>query len=109
MTDVWTTFVNGVQGKFVKPVDIALPAQAYDMGRAVGARKPAPKATVTVVTDTAPAAPRTGTKADRVREMIAAAKCVGDTAESVVAAVVAELGMAKGLAKSYVKNNWSKV
>ena len=46
--------------------------------------------------------------ADKVRYLIAVAKRNAMSADSVVNAAVLDLGMTRALAKTYVKNNWSK-
>ena len=48
-------------------------------------------------------------KADLVRARIAQAKARGESAGVVILWAVDNLGMTKGLAKSYVQNNWHKV
>jgi hypothetical protein len=48
-------------------------------------------------------------KSDRVRARIALAKTASETQDVVIAWVIAELGMSKQLAKTYVKGNWNKV
>ena len=48
-------------------------------------------------------------KSDRVRARIVTAKANNETQDVVVAWVIAELQMAKQLAKVYVKGNWNKV
>lgn len=53
--------------------------------------------------------PTGGTKADRVRALIALGKSTGKDQAAVVAAVVSALGMNKTLARTYVKNNWDRV
>ena len=57
-----------------------------------------------------PQAPKAGgSNADKVRALIALAKSNGHSEVSVVAAAMATLGMKPALARTYVKNNWSKV
>ena len=57
-----------------------------------------------------PKAPTTGgTNADKVRALIAYAKARGHSADTVIAAAVAQLGMTRALAATYTKNNWNKV
>lgn len=48
-------------------------------------------------------------KAELVRSMIAQAKTNGLTAEDVIAAVMADIGFQRQLARAYVNNNWGKV
>ena len=55
-----------------------------------------------------PAAPAGASKADLVRGRIAQAKARGEAAEVVVMWAIDCLGMARSLAQTYVKNNWSK-
>lgn len=74
-----------------KPVVVAQPAPAV---------QPAP------VQRTAPAK---GSNAELVRARIAQAKARAETADVVVLWAVEVLGMKLALAKTYVKNNWSKV
>ena len=117
----WAALVNGVQGVFTQPVDIATrSAQRYDMGRAVGSFEPdAAEVTVeraerTVRVAVQPKAKVKSadaklSKADTVRAMIASAKEANKTANDVVAEVIAQLGFAKALATAYVRNNWNKV
>jgi hypothetical protein len=112
MTAVWNTFVDGMQGKFAKPVELAgVTAQRYDMGKAVGkVRKVA--AVAEVVAAVKPRATKEGgrvTLADRVREQIRAAKDAGNDAATVVQWAQEVLGMARAQAQVYVKNNWQKV
>ena len=119
----WAALVNGVQGQFVQPVDIAAPAKRYDIGREVGTfvAEADEQHTVTVEraerrvrvavqpkakVKSADAAPK---KADIVRAMIASAKEANKNANDVVAEVIAQLGFAKALATAYVRNNWNKV
>lgn len=113
MTAVWNTFVDGMVGKFVKPVDIALPAQVYDMGKAVGKKKTAAvKVAVAAVKQSKPQADRPAkrvTNADLVREQIRIAKQTGVDVERVVEWAMTTLGMARGQANIYVKGNWPKV
>lgn len=52
--------------------------------------------------------PREVTKAQQVREAIAAAKANGQDAEEVVEWAVANLQMSKSQAKQYVSNNWER-
>lgn len=52
--------------------------------------------------------PREVTKAQQVREAIAAAKANGQVAEEVVEWAVANLQMSKNQAKQYVSNNWER-
>jgi hypothetical protein len=112
MTAVWNTFVDGVQGKFVKPVDIAgVTAQRYDMGKAVGkavrvSTKPVQVRVKTPATDK-PA--KRVTMADQVREQIRIAKTTGVDVERVVDWAMTVLGMGRGQANNYVKGNWPKV
>ena len=54
-------------------------------------------------------APKKVTNADRVREMIAAAKREGRDAAAVIEQAMTELKQTKSLATAYVKNNWGKV
>ena len=109
---VWNAMINEVQGVYVAPVDIALPATRYDMGRAVGTFEEEPEATVVEAAPVAkankPAAERKGTKAEVVREMIREAKEENVELAAVVAKVVEQLGMTRALANAYVKNNWDK-
>ena len=49
------------------------------------------------------------TKASQVRARIAVAKQTGELPDVVVGWAVDTLGMDKGLARVYVRNNWSKV
>lgn len=48
-------------------------------------------------------------KAELVRSMISQAKTNGLTAEDVIAAVMADIGFQRQLARAYVNNNWGKV
>ena len=48
-------------------------------------------------------------KAKQVREMIAQAKARNEAADTLIAAVMAQFGFARQLARAYVKNNWDKV
>lgn len=50
-----------------------------------------------------------GTKADRVRALIALGKSTSKDQAAVVAAVIDALAMDKTLARAYVRNNWNKV
>jgi predicted SprT family Zn-dependent metalloprotease len=52
---------------------------------------------------------RTGSKADAVRDLIAAAKAAGQSIDDVIASAMSTLDMARGQARTYVKNNWEKV
>jgi predicted SprT family Zn-dependent metalloprotease len=57
-----------------------------------------------------PQAPKAGgSNADKVRALIAYAKARGHSADTVIAAAVAQLGMTRALAATYTKNNWNKV
>ena len=58
-----------------------------------------------------PAVSTGGSKADQLRAFLAVAKrdVPGSAEENTVAWAVQTLGMTRALAKSYVKNNWSKV
>lgn len=109
MTAVWNTFVDGIQGKFVKPVNISLPAQKYDMGKPVGKKRTA------VSTAAKPTAPtvtteRRVTNASRVRELIRVAKSEQrlSTADMVLE-VMEVIGMSRSQATSYVKAHWDRV
>ena len=115
----WAALVAGVQGNFVQPVEIATQsAQRYDMGRAVGSFEPE-EAEVTVertqrtvrvaVQPKAKSADAKPKKADIVRAMIATAKEANQTANHVIAEVIAQLGFTKALATAYVRNNWDRV
>ena len=119
--NAWAALVNGVQGVFVQPVEIATrTAQRYDMGRAVGSFEPdedqsevtverkerAVRVAVQPKTKSTDAKPK---KADIVRAMIASAKEANGNANTVIAEVMAQLGFAKALATAYVRNNWDKV
>ena len=64
---------------------------------------------LTVGASVAGVAPKKITNADRVREMIAAAKREGRNAAAVIEQAMAELKQTKSLATAYVKDNWSKV
>ena len=112
MNAVWNTFVDGMQGKFVKPVDIAgVVAQRYDMGKAVG-KAALVNAKPVQVKVKVPAADRPGKRvsmADQVREQIRIAKTTGVDVERVVAWAMTVLGMGRGQANNYVKGNWPKV
>ena len=48
-------------------------------------------------------------KSELVRNMIAEAKANGLTANDVIAAVMADIGFQRQLARAYVNNNWGKV
>ena len=119
--NAWAALVNGVQGVFVQPVEIATrTAQRYDMGRAVGSFEPdedqsevtverkerAVRVAVQPKTKSTNAKPK---KADIVRAMIASAKEANGNANTVIAEVMAQLGFAKALATAYVRNNWDRV
>lgn len=72
--------------------------------------KPVAPTVAPVVRPVAPAAPKAGgSNADKVRALIAHAKANGHSADTVVAAAVAQLGMTRALAATYTKNNWNKV
>ena len=64
---------------------------------------------LTVGASVAGVAPKKVTNADRVRELIAAAKREGRDHASVIDQAMAELGQTKSLATAYVKNNWDNV
>ena len=64
---------------------------------------------LTVGASVAGVAPKKVTNADRVRELIAAAKREGRDAAAVIEEAMAELKQTKSLATAYVKNNWDKV
>ena len=64
---------------------------------------------LTVGASVAGVAPKKVTNADRVREMIAAAKREGRDASAVIEEAMAKLGQTKSLATAYVNNNWGKV
>ena len=64
---------------------------------------------LTVGASVAGVAPKKITNADRVREMIAAAKREGRDAAAVIEQAMAELKQTKSLATAYVKDNWGKV
>ena len=64
---------------------------------------------LTVGKSVAGVAPKKITNADRVRDMIAAAKREGRDAAAVIEQAMAELKQTKSLATAYVKENWSKV
>ena len=64
---------------------------------------------LTVGASVAGVAPKKVTNADRVRELIAAAKREGRDAAAVIEEAMSKLGQTKSLATAYVKNNWSKV
>ena len=49
------------------------------------------------------------TKAQQVRAMIAQAKALQQTADDLLTQVMTELGFARQLARTYLKNNWDKV
>jgi len=49
------------------------------------------------------------TKAQQVRSMIAQAKALQQTADDLLTQVMTELGFARQLARTYLKNNWDKV
>ena len=119
--NAWAALVNGVQGVFVQPVEIATPAKRYDMGREVGTfvaetdeqhvvtverKERAVRVAVQPKAKSADAKPK---KADIVRAMIASAKEANGNANTVIAEVMAQLGFAKALATAYVRNNWDKV
>lgn len=53
--------------------------------------------------------PKTGTKAAKVRELIAQGKSTNKDQAAVIAAVVESLNMNKAMARTYVQNNWNKV
>lgn len=79
--------------------------------QAIGTAKAPAKKEVKAPIALAPKAVTTekkASKADIVRSMIAEAKRLGKGQDYVVANVVATLGMAKSLARAYVKNNWEK-
>lgn len=112
MTAVWNTFVDGLQGKFVKPVDIAgVLAQRYDMGKAVGTavRVKTKAVTVKVKTPAEGQPAKRVSMADQVREQIRIAKTTGVDVERVVDWAMTVLGMGRGQANNYVKGNWPKV
>jgi ribosomal protein S21 len=48
-------------------------------------------------------------KSQIVRNMIAAAKAQGVSAEDIIAAVMADTGFKRQLARAYILNNWEKV
>ena len=54
-------------------------------------------------------APRAVTNADRVRELIKAAKLANESKDAVVERAMAEIGQAKSVATKYVNDNWDKV
>ncbi len=113
MTDVWTNFVNGVQGHHTRPVNIqGLQAQCYDMGRPVGHfRKTAAELEVEDdEADEQPAADTRVTKASQVRALLRAAKAAGcqDLTQQ-VEPVMAAMGMSRSQATSYVKAHWHRV
>ena len=64
---------------------------------------------LTVGASVAGVAPKKVTNADRVREMIAAAKREGRDHAAVIEQAMAELKQTKSLASAYVKDNWGKV
>ena len=64
---------------------------------------------LTVGVSVAGVAPKKITNADRVRELIAAAKREGRDAAAVIEQAMAELKQTKSLATAYVKDNWGKV
>ena len=64
---------------------------------------------LTVGASVAGVAPKKITNADRVRDMIAAAKREGRDHASVIEQAMAELKQTKSLATAYVKDNWGKV
>ena len=68
-----------------------------------------PAAKVEIVIAAKPAKEGKVTKADRVRECIAAVKAQGGDIAAVVAWAVEALGMPKTQAMTYAKNNWNKV
>lgn len=69
---------------------------------------PDPQAvTASPVVISAPSRP--GTNAERVRERIAQAKRNGENEHVVIQWAVMTLGQSRGLARSYVMNNWPKV
>ena len=120
--NAWAALVQGVQGQFVQPIDIATAnVKRYDMGREVGTfvADEDSAATVTVerkertvrvaVTAKAKSADAKPKKADIVRAMIATAKAANGNANTVIAEVMAQLGFAKALATAYVRNNWDRV
>ena len=113
MNAVWNTFIDGIQGKHTKPIDLALPAQKYDMGKAVGKKKTATVRTaVAAVKQSKPQADRPAkrvTMADQVREQIRIAKQTNVDVERVVDWAMTTLGMGRGQANNYVKGNWPKV
>lgn len=74
----------------------------------VGAPRPAPKAPKVNPVEKA-TIPAGQTKASIIRGFIKLAKENNHGMERVIARAIIELGMAKGLATSYVKNNWAKV
>jgi SprT protein len=61
-----------------------------------------------VINKPAPAINKSASKADQVRARIALAKKDGEGSSVVVNYAVTVLGMSLALAKTYVKNNWSK-
>lgn len=110
MNAVWNTFVDGIQGKFVKPVSISLPAQRYDMGKPVGKRRTAVSTATAKPTAPTVTTERRVTNASRVRDLIRAAKSEGrlSTADMVLE-VMEVIGMSRSQATSYVKAHWDRV
>ena len=54
-------------------------------------------------------APRKVTNADRVRELIKAAKLANESKDAVVERAMAEIGQAKSVATKYVNDHWDRV
>lgn len=111
MNAAWNTFVDGMSGKFVKPVDIALPAQKYDMGKPLGKKRTAVNTTAAAKHSTpVVTTERRVTNASRVRELIRVAKSEQrlSTADMVLE-VMEKIGMSRSQATSYVKAHWDRV
>ena len=120
MQNAWDACISALQGNVAQHVNIATSATQYDMGRAVGTfvcddddvatvATVAKASTKAKASNTAAASTKAKTKADIVRELIAAAKANNTAAADVVAQVVAQLNFTRALANVYVKNNWDKV
>jgi Sec-independent protein translocase protein TatA len=116
MTDIWTTFVNGVQGLHTRPVNIqGLQSQCYDMGRPVGSFRKSAAELEELEEDLdeqaeQPAADTRVTKASQVRALLRAAKAAGcqDLTQQ-VEPVMQAMGMSRSQATSYVKAHWHRV
>jgi hypothetical protein len=110
MTEVWTTMMDQLANKFVKPLDIkGLPVQKYYMGVSKQPKPESPPANVTSLVSLpfSPAYIKVPSKADGVRNIIRTGRSQQVSQENIIAQVQHIMGMARPLASTYVKNNWN--